>query len=283
MDSTPFLVANAPIMAVTIFMIVSMGILCYTMDGLWAVSAYALVSVVIADLYLMTFFYIQWLENVDSESGHLITNVYITRCALTLAHAYPLLCMAHLSKYTGTQFGVMCGILLLCVLKPVETNCVGDTDAVVFNGYGLVFDMVCIIMAMSYMLYDISLVLRNSAGVVLYSLVLAIEVAGSCLLNTQFKECNTYATFYTQVMGIGVELMLFCYLLLFVSSQVNSTVHCASCCICDSNDGCFSCTSCNGFATVKKWKNVDMNIFPLYSMQLVRDEEGGGGGGGDNS
>jgi hypothetical protein len=263
MDDTSFFIANGPIIAITIFIIVSLGILCSIMDGLWVVSTYALANVIIADVYLMTFVHMQSLENSGIASVDWVTNAYIMRCALALMHAFPLLCIAHLSKYPCTPFCILFGMLLVCIVKPNETACVGDythTDMVTFDAYGLLLDVLCVLMAMSYMLFDISVILQNTTGVVLYSVVFAFQVTGSYLLNTQFKYCDTRTTFYIHMLGIGTELVLFCYILLLASSRVNSVVHCTWCSLCNSNEGCLSCISCSGFATVDMWKDGDIDI-----------------------
>jgi hypothetical protein len=266
MTDTSFFIAHGPILAVTIFVIISMGILCYSMDGLWVVSAGVLLCVGVADVYLMKYAYMQQIQNKDSDSGHVMTNAYMLRCPLTLAHAYPLFCIAHVGKYSGTQICLLFGALLLCVMKPIDTVCVNGTDAVTVNVYGLMVDMWCTLMAMLYMVRHLSVVLRNTTGVVFCSLVLVSQMAGSCLLNTHFKYCNTYVTVYTHVMGIGTEVMLTCYLILLVSSQVNSSLHCASCRICNSDDGCFSCSTCKGFTTVEEWKADS-----VHSTQMIQD------------
>jgi hypothetical protein len=268
--TTSFLVAHAPLIAITIFIVVSASLLCFTMDGLWVASTCTLMSVIIADSYLM-----YRSANSDTARVDWVMNADIMRCALTLMHAYPLICITHLSTHPRTQNRVMFGVLMMCIIKSNETTCVGDythTDTVTFNAYGLLVDSVCIIMTMSYMLYDIS-VLRNTRGCCLYSTVFVSQFIGSCLLNTQFKYCNTYVTFYTHFMGIGTELMLFCYLLLLASSYANSVVHCIKCPACISTDGCLSCGTCNGFATVNMWKNSYGDIVTQNNTQAILTPE----------
>jgi hypothetical protein len=264
MDTTAF-IANVPLIAMTIFIVVSMSLLCFTLDGLWVASTYTLLSVIIAGAHLM-----HSSANSDTKRAECV-NVGIMRCALTLMHAYPLICITHLSKHPRTKIIVMFGVLMVCILKSNETTRVGDdtqTDMVTFNSYGLLVDGACTIMTMSCMAYDIS-VLRNIKGVCLYSTVFVSQVAGSCLFNAQFKYRNTYVTFYTHFMGICTELMLFCYLLLLVSSYVNSVVHCTRCHACISPDGCFSCSRCNGFATVNRWKNSYGETHAPITTQLL--------------
>jgi hypothetical protein len=276
MDDGPFFVANGPIIAMTIFIIISMGCLCSTMKGMWVVSAYALSSVMISNVYIMTFVSMHRLENSDSARVDWITNAYIIRYALTLMHAYPLLCIAHLSKYRATQFCIMFGLLMMCIIKPIDTACVSAyiyKDVMTFNFYGLLVDILCILISMSFILYDIPVILQNTSGVCLYSVVFVLQVTGSCLLNTHFKDCNTFVTLYTRIMGISIELILFCYMLLMTSSQVNYIIHCKWCSACKSNGMCMSCTSCNGFATVKEWKDGDIVIATLYSTELISEME----------